>query len=91
MFNSLLQKPTPNAYCEMGRCYLDSGGEFGAGLAGIGGFKRYPSNGSQAQIDGCGCVLLLFEIDPVYRRTAVRLNARGSEQYQSTKSVMARS
>jgi hypothetical protein len=43
----------------------DSGGQFWAEEAGIGGFKRHSSNGSQAQIDGCGCVLLLFEIDPV--------------------------
>src|SRR5260370_29646892 len=43
----------------------DSGSEFPAEKAGIGSFKRDTSDSSQAEIDGCGCVLLLFEKDPV--------------------------
>ena len=43
----------------------DSGGEFRTEKAGIGGFKRDTSDNSQAEIDGCGCILLLFEKDPV--------------------------
>ena len=43
----------------------DSGGEFRTEEAGIGSFKRDTSDSSQAEIDGCGRILLLFEKDPV--------------------------
>jgi hypothetical protein len=69
----------------------DSGGQFGAEEAGVGGFKRYPSNGSQAQIDGCRCELLLFEIDPVSQDQGTVEYEPRFEVYQPAKSVIARS
>ena len=43
----------------------DSGSEFRTQKGGISSFKRNTSDSSHAKIDGCGCVLLLFEKDPV--------------------------
>jgi hypothetical protein len=46
----------------------DSGSEFRAEKPGIGSFKRDTSDSGQAEIDGCGCVLLLFEKDSCIAR-----------------------
>jgi len=43
----------------------DSGSEFRTEKAGIGSFKRDTSDSSQTEIDGCRCILLLLEKDPV--------------------------
>jgi len=43
----------------------DAGSEFRTQKAGIGSSKRNTSDSCQAKIDDCGCVLLLFEKDPV--------------------------
>src|SRR6516225_1063846 len=43
----------------------DSGSEFRTEQPGVGGFKRDTSNRGQTKINCCGCILLLFEINPV--------------------------
>jgi hypothetical protein len=43
----------------------DSGSEFRTEEAGIGGLKRYTADSSQAEINSCGCIQLLFQKDPV--------------------------
>jgi hypothetical protein len=55
-------QPVSNAYSDPVYAFdsSDSGSEFRTEKTGIGSFKRDTSDSSQTEIDGCGCILLLF-------------------------------